>query len=304
MRITNGRLDGVAYKPAKFFGGPLRDVRGIVMHGTAGALEKFSTVRWLQKPWDSTAKVWRKASYHFVIERDGTITQMVPTNRQAWHAGRSNWDGLIGLNSSYIGIGLVCPGKLDKHGRSSSGYVVEGFELVQKVTKAHGDGWWLPYSDEQIAAVDVLSRALTEAYTNCNDMIGHHDCSPGRKIDPNPLFPWEHCRSEMCKVPQEEAVSDLDDDLATATETPDTPDKTMANSKVGATAIVQGVGGATVTTVAVLEKAADTAEKADQSVDKLWSLAFDPVLLIGAGAVIFAVFFWWDRYRKNKDFGI
>src|SRR3954469_20174072 len=43
---------------------------------------------------------------HLIIARDGSITQFVPFNRGAWHAGNGNWGSLTGLNNRSIGIEL------------------------------------------------------------------------------------------------------------------------------------------------------------------------------------------------------
>lgn len=51
----------------------------IVLHDTAGRLTRGSSVAWFM---DDAAKV----SAHFVVERDGAITQLAPCDRQTWHA--------------------------------------------------------------------------------------------------------------------------------------------------------------------------------------------------------------------------
>jgi len=56
------------------------------MHYTTGA-SKGSSVEHLTKP-------SAKPSAHLVIGRDGSITQLVPFNVVAWHAGKSRWHDL------------------------------------------------------------------------------------------------------------------------------------------------------------------------------------------------------------------
>ncbi len=186
--IVGGKLSGCPFKVANSFGGPLEPSL-IVAHDTAGRLSKGNSVSWFQNPECST-------SAHFVVERDGSRTQMVRTDRRAWHAGKSFWRGRAFCNSFALGIEIVNPGKLDAAGRAWFGDALAGTgiptrALVRKATKAHGDGWWLPYTSEQIASVKELCRELVEHYSDVNEIVTHWMISPGRKIDTNPLFPLE-----------------------------------------------------------------------------------------------------------------
>lgn len=190
FEIKNGRLLGVPFVNANASGGTLRPTL-IILHDTAGRLEKGSSVNWFK---DKTCTV----SAHVVVERDGTITQMVPFNRRAWHAGKSAWQGKQLCNSFAIGIEIVNPGLLDVNGRAwfhkdSAGRPREnGFDkasIEHAKTREHGEGWWMPYTPEQIEAVKQLCRALIAVYPEVNDIATHWQVSPGRKIDTNPLFP-------------------------------------------------------------------------------------------------------------------
>ena len=55
-----------------------------------------------------------EVSSHLLIERDGSITQFVPFNLKAWHAGVSFWKGKSSLNKNSIGIELVNKAKETK----------------------------------------------------------------------------------------------------------------------------------------------------------------------------------------------
>jgi len=44
-----------------------------------------------------------KVSYHYLIAADGSLTQFVYDKKRAWHAGRSSWKGVSGLNGHSIG---------------------------------------------------------------------------------------------------------------------------------------------------------------------------------------------------------
>ncbi|VFS51751.1 N-acetylmuramoyl-L-alanine amidase AmiD precursor [Budvicia aquatica] len=48
------------------------------------------------------------------------------------------------------------------------------------------------FTDNQIALVIALSRDIIERnQIAAINVVGHSDISPGRKIDPGPLFPWK-----------------------------------------------------------------------------------------------------------------
>lgn len=68
---------------------PASAIRLIVVHVTEGTFA--STVAWFQNP-------HAHVSAHYVVSRDGAITQMVPTTRTAWHAGNQR------VNVHSIGI--------------------------------------------------------------------------------------------------------------------------------------------------------------------------------------------------------
>lgn len=80
----------------------------LVLHYTAGS-SAASTVAWFRNPRS-------RVSAHLVIGRDGSITQLVPFNHEAWHAGRSSWGSLSGLNRHSIGIELDNAGCLVRSG--------------------------------------------------------------------------------------------------------------------------------------------------------------------------------------------
>lgn len=74
-------------------------VLAVVLHHTAGA-SAMSTIRYLWKP-------WIRASYHYIIEKDGTVFKCVPASKRAWHAGSSEGPGGHDVNSHTIGIAFA-----------------------------------------------------------------------------------------------------------------------------------------------------------------------------------------------------
>ena len=108
MKIIDHRLhqdDGtpVTFKASPNIGDAVKP-EYIVIHYTAGGNAK-GAVGWLCNPAS-------KVSAHLVIGRDGSVTQLVPFDRVAWHAGISQWEGRTGLNAYSIGIELDNAGRL------------------------------------------------------------------------------------------------------------------------------------------------------------------------------------------------
>ncbi len=151
----------------------------LVIHYTAGSSAE-SSIQWLT---NSLAK----ASAHLVIGRDGSITQLVAFNRKAWHAGRSHWRGISGLNAHSIGIELDNPGKLvgsNGNWRTTWGRSVPDDDVL---VDAQGNGWHT-YTEVQLEATREVSMTLVRHY-GLSEIIGHQDIAPTRKTDPGPAFP-------------------------------------------------------------------------------------------------------------------
>lgn len=101
-----------------------------------------------------------RVSAHFLITRDGRITQFVACSSRAWHAGVSEWQGRARCNDFSIGIEL------------------EGSDNV-------------PFEAVQYLSLSRLTRRLLRRYP-IRDIVGHADIAPGRKTDPGPHFDWQH----------------------------------------------------------------------------------------------------------------
>ncbi|HRZ28423.1 MAG TPA: N-acetylmuramoyl-L-alanine amidase [Spirochaetota bacterium] len=165
----------------------------LVIHYTANnSLDE--TVSWFMNP-DA------QASSHLVIGRDGRIVQMVAFNKKAWHAGASSWGNLEGINRYSIGIELVNAGKLRRRSDDKwvnwAGRVVPDEEVTEAVHRAESTpAGWHEYTDAQIESAERVSILLNSAY-HFTDVLGHEDISPGRKVDPGPLFPLNSFRSRV-----------------------------------------------------------------------------------------------------------
>lgn len=109
-----------------------------------------------------------EVSAHLLIDRAGTLTQFVPFDRRAWHAGRSCFQGREACNDFSIGIEL------------------EGTDE-------------LPYTESQYECLIQVTRALLKTYPKLTPerIQGHCHIAPGRKTDPGPAFDWPRFLSAL-----------------------------------------------------------------------------------------------------------
>lgn len=109
-----------------------------------------------------------RVSAHLCIFRDGSVTQYVPFDSRAWHAGASAWCGRERCNDFSIGIEL------------------EGCDSAA-------------FEDAQYAQLAALLRALFTRYPRLSPdtLAGHADIAPGRKTDPGPHFDWPRLRAGL-----------------------------------------------------------------------------------------------------------
>jgi len=98
-------------------------------------------------------------SAHLVIGKDGTICQLLPFNIIGWHAGKSEYNGRSNVNSFSIGIENV------------------------------GIGDFFP--PEQMEANRAVIAALFKFYPIIENVVGHSDVAPHRKVDPGPNYDWD-----------------------------------------------------------------------------------------------------------------
>ena len=106
-----------------------------------------------------------KVSAHFLIRRDGTALQFVPTTQRAWHAGVSAFKGRERCNDFSIGIEL------------------EGLE---------GD----VFEDAQYEQLRRLCLDLHRHYPIAH-VAGHEHIAPGRKGDPGTGFDWQRLKATL-----------------------------------------------------------------------------------------------------------
>ncbi len=103
----------------------------------------------------------KRVSAHYLIAKNGKVTQLVEEKDRAWHAGKSWWGGQTDMNSASIGIELDHTGDL-------------------------------PFEPAQIDALLTLLKGISERHQiPSTNYLAHGDIAPGRKVDPNHHFPWK-----------------------------------------------------------------------------------------------------------------
>ena len=141
----------------------------------------------------------RSVSCHYVVGVDGDLVQMVLDHDCAWHCGVSSWGGRDRCNPRALGIEIVNWGRLEKRDDTFFCWPDDYTAEYEGPLPEFCDGyWWPPYPDTQIDAVIELSRHLIAAHRiPLENVVGHSDIAPGRKIDPGPLFPWPFIRKQL-----------------------------------------------------------------------------------------------------------
>ena len=134
------------------------DIKAIIVHYTG----MQSTRESLKRLCNSRSKV----SCHYLINHSGKIFQLVKDKHVAWHAGKSKWIKYKNLNKYSIGIELVNRGH--KYGYTN-------------------------FNKKQILNLIKLCKKLRLKYKIVKqNIVGHSDIAPLRKIDPGEKFPWKY----------------------------------------------------------------------------------------------------------------
>ncbi len=131
-----------------------------------------------------------EVSAHYLIDPAGRVCRLVPERERAWHAGRSSWAGVRGINAASIGIELAHAGHAGRSRR---------------------------YPDAQVAALEeLLGDICRRRRLGPGAVVGHSDVAPTRKRDPGEWFPWRRLaeRGLAAWSPESGAESGADDAAA------------------------------------------------------------------------------------------
>jgi N-acetylmuramoyl-L-alanine amidase len=139
-------------------------------------------------------------SAHLIVDRDGTVTQCIPLDRVAWHAGHSSWNGEHPLNPVSIGIELVNWGRLERRGPEIVSWTGNPIARERCVRGVHpNDGLPVPWERYPRPQITACRRVLAGLHMRLRftDILGHDEVSPRRKWDPGPAFPFRAVREAV-----------------------------------------------------------------------------------------------------------
>jgi len=173
--------------PLRFIASPHHGVRPsgvyidlIVLHAISLPPGEFS-MRHVEALFTGALDVTAHASFpelenlhvaaHFVVDRAGHITQFVPLERSAWHAGESVWQGRQRCNDYSVGIEML------------------GDEQT-------------PFTPAQYRETARLCRALMARFAGVarERIVGHQDVAPGRKWDPGRQWDWARFHRSLAHI--------------------------------------------------------------------------------------------------------
>ena len=145
---------------------PINSIKIVVIHYTGMQSERES----ISKLCSPKSQV----SSHFVINQNGKVYRLVQDNQIAWHAGKSCWGKYSNLNKNSIGIELI--------------------------NKGHQFGY-TSFRKKQLLSLIKICQTLIKKYKiKKNNIVGHSDIAPSRKIDPGEKFPWKELASKKIGI--------------------------------------------------------------------------------------------------------
>jgi len=135
-------------------------VNTIVLHATDGA-SALSSIAW---------QAISRTSYHFIIERDGTVYKCCPISLRAWHAGKSV--GPLGNDVNNYSIG-ICFANFESRREHITG-------------------------EQQVACLDLIKEIMRISSYKFKWLTRHRTIAPTRKTDPLMLN-----QNDMNRIAQE-----------------------------------------------------------------------------------------------------
>lgn len=173
--------------PNKISGWGSNKVKGVVIHYTVSETAK-SALNTFMNPAS-------KASAHVIIDHNGYCFSPVSIEDRAFHAGVSSWGGRSNCNNFMLGIELVNVGpvtvKKDTSGKTI--YVTpygDKFDGEQAYDIDTAKNWEIYYEAQIRGLTETLKLWQKKFKFSSSWIVGHNMISPGRKLDPGPVFPW------------------------------------------------------------------------------------------------------------------
>jgi len=136
---------------------PTNSIKFIIIHYTGMQSERESLIR--------LCSYKSKVSCHFLIGKNGKVYRLVEDNKVAWHAGKSCWGKYKNLNKNSIGIEIT--------------------------NKGHRFGYTSFKKKQLLSLIKICKKLINKYNIKKENIVGHSDIAPLRKIDPGEKFPWK-----------------------------------------------------------------------------------------------------------------
>lgn len=154
------------------------------LYGVKGAVSWFTNEELHRNK--KTGRIENKVSAHYIVPRKpyegrSDVIALVRHEDVAYHAGRSSWtvgdEARTNINRYSIGIEL------------------------------EGDGNLVEYTDFQYERLAELVKGLIEEHGIPEEnIVGHEDIAPSRKVDPGRYFDWKRFRTDIHPLQTEEGL--------------------------------------------------------------------------------------------------
>lgn len=185
----------VAVADATYNGDRMRPPKLIVFHSTYGS--DGGGVRLL------TSKSVGGGSAHVIIDRDGTVTQLVPFDVTAYHVSNdTGWNGITDINHQSISIEFSNYGEIEGSPgawtRDEQKFPDEAVFVTQPDAQGRVHGWER-FTDAQLAAAERIVAALITKYPSIEAIVGHADLSKSTHTDPGPALSLVRFRALLRK---------------------------------------------------------------------------------------------------------
>ncbi|HEX9876232.1 MAG TPA: N-acetylmuramoyl-L-alanine amidase [Gammaproteobacteria bacterium] len=136
-----------------------------------------------------TQRTEAPVSAHYLVPAPGDpayprrrlrVHRLVDERQRAWHAGESYWDDATELNARSIGIEIV-----------NESRCLDIDPDLEPNTPENQRCVFRDFDPEQIELVIALARDILDRYPEMDpeDVVGHADIAPERRVDPGPTFP-------------------------------------------------------------------------------------------------------------------
>ncbi len=152
-----------------------KSIKFIIIHYTGMQSERESLIR-LTTPES-------KVSSHFVINQKGKVYRLVHDSKIAWHAGKSCWGKYKNLNKKSIGIELV--------------------------NRGHEFGYSNFKKKQLLSLIKICKKLIKKYKIKKQNIVGHSDIAPLRKVDPGEKFPWKDLADRKIGIWHDYETKDL-----------------------------------------------------------------------------------------------